>query len=627
MGVATRSKTAKSPTEKLGWKFPSTQDTDTADERSDQDLATRRSKHGWQSPHYAVEDGYSGEKMSVNGVQSRHRKTGSHTRKVSISNGFAGLGSGRRSDAVSLADLDGDSATDTGEEGAESKIRKKVEVVDRRGEVSSGLTGKDRNAFILLVILCHRWLTTTSEGRKAQAIRLYSLQGIPIGITFGTLPFLLKPRLSYSQLALFSLSTWPYSLKLLWSPIVDAWFWNRLGRRKSWIVPSQMILGLGMWFVGFSIETWLNAEEVNVKFLTIIFVIFIFFAATQDIAVDGWALTLLSPPNLSYASTAQTIGLAVGYTMSFTVFLALNSIEFSNRWLRTIPQDVPLVSLGGYLRFWAGVFFVFSMWLMIGKTEEPTSEDDPDMDVRKVYSVMWSIVRLKNIQSFLILHLVSKIGFQISDVTPLKLIEKGLPKEDLAFVNLLNVPFELAGGWLAARWSRGNRPLKTWQRAFWIRFFMAGIATALVWAYPSSGIISYAYFSTIIAVTLLSSFAGTVQFVGITAFHTQIADPLIGGTYMTLLNTVSNLGGTWPRAFVLRGIDFFSQSACHIPDENSKDFAVRAAECISDHGKAICADLGGECVTERDGYYIMSAVQKAANLAVKILACIYTQIE
>jgi Acetyl-coenzyme A transporter 1 len=70
----------------------------------------------------------------------------------------------------------------------------------------------------------------------------------------------------------------------------------------------------------------------------------------------------------------------------------------------------------------------------------------------------------------------------------------------------------------------------------------------------------------------------TVQFVGISAFHTQIADPLIGGTYMTvialfsqeifvaktrvpdachasfqLLNTVSNLGGTWPRYFVLRG--------------------------------------------------------------------------
>jgi hypothetical protein len=28
-------------------------------------------------------------------------------------------------------------------------------------------------------------------------------------------------------------------------------------------------------------------------------------------------------------------------------------------------------------------------------------------------------------------------------------------------------------------------------------------------------------------------------------FFARIADPLIGGTYMTLLNTVSNLGNTW----------------------------------------------------------------------------------
>lgn len=89
------------------------------------------------------------------------------------------------------------------------------------------------------------------------------------------------------------------------------------------------------------------------------------------------------------------------------------------------------------------------------------------------------------------------------------------------------------------------------------------------------------------------------------------------------------------QAFVLRGIDFFSQSACHIPDEESKDFAIRgesresdtipanippiAAECISDHGKAICADLGGECVTERDGYYIMSAVCVALGVAILLL--------
>lgn len=43
----------------------------------------------------------------------------------------------------------------------------------------------------------------------------------------------------------------------------------------------------------------------------------------------GWALTLLSQENLSYASTAQTLGLNMGFFMSYTVFLALNSADFA----------------------------------------------------------------------------------------------------------------------------------------------------------------------------------------------------------------------------------------------------------------------------------------------------------
>jgi PAT family acetyl-CoA transporter-like MFS transporter 1 len=54
-----------------------------------------------------------------------------------------------------------------------------------------------------------------------------------------------------------------------------------------------------------------------------------FICSFVDIAVDGWALTLLSQENLSYASTAQTIGLNTGYFLSFTVFLAFNSADFA----------------------------------------------------------------------------------------------------------------------------------------------------------------------------------------------------------------------------------------------------------------------------------------------------------
>jgi len=55
----------------------------------------------------------------------------------------------------------------------------------------------------------------------------------------------------------------------------------------------------------------------------------------------------------------------------------------------------------------------------------------------------------------------------------------------------------------------------------------------------------------------------TVQFVSISAFMALIADPMIGGTYMTLLATFSNLGGTWPRFFVLEAVDYFTEAVCY----------------------------------------------------------------
>ena len=53
-------------------------------------------------------------------------------------------------------------------------------------------------------------------------VLLYFLQGIPMGLAAGSVPFLLKSHLSYGQIGVYSLASYPYSLKLLWSPIVDA---------------------------------------------------------------------------------------------------------------------------------------------------------------------------------------------------------------------------------------------------------------------------------------------------------------------------------------------------------------------------------------------------------------------
>lgn len=60
---------------------------------------------------------------------------------------------------------------------------------------------------------------------------------------------------------------------------------------------------------------------------------------------------------------------------------------------------------------------------------------------------------------FILVLLVAKIGFVANEmVTGLKLLEKGFNKEDLALLVLIDFPFQLMFGYLAARWSRGPRP-------------------------------------------------------------------------------------------------------------------------------------------------------------------------
>jgi PAT family acetyl-CoA transporter-like MFS transporter 1 len=211
---------------------------------------------------------------------------------------------------------------------------------------------------------------------------------------FGSIPFLLKEHMSYSQIGVFTLATYPYSLKLFWSPIVDSVFFSKIGRRKTWIIPIQLLLGAIFFWLAGNIDSYMIAEGdgwKNTYILTAIFLFVVFLSATQDIAVDGWALNLLSEENLSYASTAQTIGLNTGYFISFTIFLAFNSAEFSNKYLRFEPSDIGVLPLSTYLYFWGYIYFLVTTWLIFFKHEEPSSED---MSIRESYEILWKMCKL-----------------------------------------------------------------------------------------------------------------------------------------------------------------------------------------------------------------------------------------
>lgn len=145
---------------------------------------------------------------------------------------------------------------------------------------------------------------------------------------------------------------------------------------------------------------------------------------------------------------------------------------------------------------------------------------------------------MADVQTFIIIHLICKIGFQANDaVTNLKLLDKGFSQEDLALTVLIDFPFEIGLGYYVGQWCAYFSPIKLWMWAFIARLGAAVIAQLTVMIFPKDGVVGTWYLLTVICSHVYSTFTSTVMFVAISAFHAKIADPAIGGTYMTLLAT------------------------------------------------------------------------------------------
>uniref|UniRef100_A0A8C1TQL1 Acetyl-coenzyme A transporter 1 n=1 Tax=Cyprinus carpio TaxID=7962 RepID=A0A8C1TQL1_CYPCA len=449
-------------------------------------------------------------------------------------------------------------------------------------------------------------------GNVALLLFLYVLQGIPLGLA-GSIPLIMQSKnVSYKDQAYFSFVFWPFSLKLLWAPLVDSLYLRRFGRRKSWLVPTQYLLGLFMLYLSVTVDAMLQTDGQSgpdVITLTAVFFMLAFLAATQDIAVDGWALTMLSRENVGYASTCNSVGQTAGYFLGNVLFLALESADFCNKYLRFEPQERGIVTLSDFLFFWGIVFMVSTTLVAILKKENNKQHHtkkkpkEETQSVMETYKHLFSIIKMPTVFTFCVLLLTAKIGFSAADaVTGLKLVEAGVPKEQLALLAVPMVPLQILLPLVISKYTAGPRPLDIFYKAFPFRLLIGLEYALLVWWTPSvrqeEGFPVYYY-----AVVLLSYAVHQValysMYVACMAFHAKVSDPVIGGTYMTLLNTVTNLGGNWPSTLALWLVDPLTFKECQ---------GAPGQMCGSAEEAGLCVREGGTCVTALDGYYVESVV-------------------
>ncbi|RZF36257.1 hypothetical protein LSTR_LSTR014274 [Laodelphax striatellus] len=461
---------------------------------------------------------------------------------------------------------------------------------------------------------------STGEGTCLEGDRLnlaillgmYLLQGIPLGLSSAVPMLLLNKGSSYKQQAEFSLVYWPFSLKLLWAPLVDCLYCAKFGRRKTWLVPIQYLLGVFMMLLSHSVDAWIT--QLYITRLTALFFVLNFLAATQDIAVDGWALTMLKRCNVGYASTCNTVGQTAGYFFGYVLFIAFESAEFCNNYIRSTPQPYGIITFSGFLYFWGWIFIFSTTLIAIFKKELPPPSNggaasNSKPGVRRTYVELWHLVVSKPaIRMFAIILLTAKISFGANDsVSGLKLIEYGIPKEKLAMLAVPLIPVQIVLPLLISKYTNGPRPMDVYLKAYPYRLLMNIVVGTFVWYTPVLiKWIPVHYYLLLVLMYSLHQIASNAMYVAGMAFFASVSDPLFGGTYMTLLNTLSNLGSSWPSTVALLAVDWLTSKQCSTQPANS---------CWEKDDEQACKSAMGTCVTTWDGYYVELAVSTVVGVA------------
>ena len=226
--------------------------------------------------------------------------------------------------------------------------REKEGPVSERGEEGPTSAASPRAWFPSLAIYC--------RPRLIAVLLMGFSSGLPLALTFATLSFrLAEIGVSRTAIGLFALVGVPYSVKFLWSPLIDRLpipLWtSHLGRRRGWALAIQPLLALAI--LGLGIVNPRSAPGLTAVFALAV----AFLSASQDIVIDAYRIELLRPEEQGAGAAATQWGYRFGmlaasagalyaasfggWRFSYGLMAALMLIGMATVWLTPEPSGAP----------------------------------------------------------------------------------------------------------------------------------------------------------------------------------------------------------------------------------------------------------------------------------------------
>ena len=190
--------------------------------------------------------------------------------------------------------------------------------------------------------------------RVASVALLGFSSGLPLALSAGTLQaWLTVQGVDIKQIGLFSLVGLPYVLKFLWAPLLDRYQPGWPGRRRDWMLLTQVMLALLLFAAGAA-----NLAAGALPVLALVAVAIATVSATQDVAIDAYRAEVLQDRERGFGAGAAVTGYRIGMLVAGAgALLVADQIGFAQvyQWLAVLllvgaavsvlgpelPRDVP----------------------------------------------------------------------------------------------------------------------------------------------------------------------------------------------------------------------------------------------------------------------------------------------
>lgn len=190
------------------------------------------------------------------------------------------------------------------------------------------------------------YLKVFTQKKMAVLLLLGFSSGLPLALTFGTLQAMFKDAgMSLAEIGAVTLIGLPYTFKFLWAPLFDWFSPPFLGRRRGWILITQLVL------IGAIVVMARFDPTTQSGLLILSAVIVAFLSASQDIVVDGYRSDILEPHELGAGASVFVLGYRIGMLVSGAFALILSD---HLPWATVYMLMAPFMLVGVLAVVWSG---------------------------------------------------------------------------------------------------------------------------------------------------------------------------------------------------------------------------------------------------------------------------------